>query len=162
MENVSEETRQILKDTGHYFWDQQVEITRRMYETLFERYPKTKALFKDFKAHQPNMFAGALMAHMLSLDDPETLFSFRVTIARKHVQAGVKEEHYPMLVDALTSAMQELLAYRMDETTMDAWKNWFDFLSDLLIERERGGQDLSYRNMFLLYIGIDGFNFCIY
>lgn len=137
MENVNEETRQILKDTEHYFWNQQVEITRRMYEILFERYPQTKTLFKDFNAHQPNMFAGALMAHMLSLDDPEALFSFRVTIARKHVQAGVKEEHYPMLVDALTSAMRELLAYRMDETTMDAWKNWFDFLSSLLIEREQ-------------------------
>lgn len=143
MDNVSEATRQVLRDTEHHFWNQQLEISQRMYEILFERYPETKTLFKDFKSHQPNMFAGALMAHMLSLDDPKTLLSFRVRIASKHVQAGVQEAHYPMLVDALMSAMRELLVYRMNEDTLRAWEQWFNFLASLLIERERD----HYRNV---------------
>lgn len=137
MENISEETRQILKDTEHVFWGQQLEVSRRMYEILFEKYPETKTLFKQFKSHQPNMFSGALTACMLSLDDPEVLLSFRVGIARSHVKAGVKEEHYPMMADALIRAMRELLSDRMDEKAIRAWERWFDFLAVLLIERER-------------------------
>ncbi|MDE0249834.1 MAG: globin domain-containing protein [Gammaproteobacteria bacterium] len=137
MVNVSEATRQILRNTEQVFWSRQVEVSRRMYEILFDRYPETKKLFKDFKSHQPNMFTGALMAHMLSLDDPDALLSFRVTIARKHVQAGVQEAHYPMLVDALMSAMRELLSDKMEEHTIRAWEEWFYFLSNLLIEREQ-------------------------
>ena len=137
MENVSEETRRILRETEHVFWSRQSEVTGRMYEILFEKYPQTRDLFEDFKPHQPNVFATALMAHMLSLDDPDTLLSFRVGIARKHVKAGVREEHYPMMADALITAMREMLGEQMDEETIAAWEAWYQFLAGLLIERER-------------------------
>ncbi|MFK8026823.1 MAG: globin domain-containing protein [Gammaproteobacteria bacterium] len=137
MENVSQETRKILKDTEHILWDKQVEVTNRMYEILFEKYPETKLLFKNFRSQQPNIFAAALMAHMLSLDEPEALLSFRVGISRSHVAAGVEEKHYPMLADALMSAMRELLADKMDDKTLIAWEKWYYFLANLLIERER-------------------------
>ena len=137
MENVSEQTRKVLKDTEHLLWEKQVEVTTRMYEILFEKYPETKHLFKKFRSHQPNMFAAALMAHMMSLDEPEELLSLRVGICRSHVNAGVKEEHYPMLADALISAMRELLSEQMDEKTIAAWEKWYYFLANLLIERER-------------------------
>ena len=136
MENLSEKTRKTLRETEHVFWNKQLEVTGRMYEILFEKYPQTRVLFKEFRSHQPNMFAGALMAHMLSLDDPDTLLSFRVGIARKHVQAGVREEHYPMLADALISAMREILGDQMDDKTMAAWEEWYRFLAGLLSERE--------------------------
>ncbi|MFK7795267.1 MAG: globin domain-containing protein [Gammaproteobacteria bacterium] len=137
MENISEQTRHILKDTEHLLWEKQVEVTTRMYEILFEKYPETKNLFQRFRSHQPNMFAAALMAHMMSLDEPEELLSLRVGICRNHVIAGVKEEHYPMLADALISAMRELLSEQMDENTIAAWEKWYYFLANLLIERER-------------------------
>jgi hemoglobin-like flavoprotein len=137
MENVSKETRKILKDTEHILWEKQVDVTTRMYEILFEKYPQTQDLFKKFRSHQPNMFAATLMAHMMSLDDPEELLSLRVGICRRHVDAGVKEEHYPMLADALISAMREILSEKMDEKTIQAWEKWYYFLANLLIERER-------------------------
>ncbi len=137
MENVSQETKKLLKDTEHIIWDKQIEVTHRMYEILFEKYPETKSLFNNFRSHQPNMFAAALMAHMISLDEPEVLLSFRVGICRSHVKAGVKEEHYPMLADALISAIKELLSDQMDEKTIDVWQKWYYFLANLLIERER-------------------------
>ena len=137
MENVSAETRQQLRDTEHLFWEEQIKITKRMYEILFERYPETKHLFKEFRKQQPNIFGTALMAHMMSLDDPEVLLSFRAGIARSHVKSGVKEKHYPMLADALLSAMKEVLKDRISEEALGAWQKWYYFLSNLLIERER-------------------------
>ena len=137
MENVSDETRKILRETEHIFWSRQIEVTNRMYEVLFEKYPQTKKLFKAFRSQQPNIFAAALMAHMLSLDDPDVLLSFRVSIARSHVKAGVKEEHYPMMADALITAMRELLSDQMDKETIDAWEEWYCFLANLLMGRER-------------------------
>ncbi len=137
MENISQQTREILKATEHIPWDKQVEVTSRMYEILFEKYPETRLLFKNFRSQQPNIFAAALMAHMLSLDEPEMLLSFRVGICRSHVSAGVKEEHYPMLADALISAIRELLSEQMNEETIHAWETWYYFLANLFIERER-------------------------
>jgi nitric oxide dioxygenase len=147
MENISKETRKILKDTEHILWGKQVEVTTRMYEILFEKYPETKSLFKNLRSHQPNMFAAALMAHMMSIDEPEELLSLRVGICRRHVSAGVKEQHYPMLADALISAMRELLSEQMDDKTIDAWEKWYYFLANLLIERERD----HYEQKHLLY-----------
>lgn len=90
MEHVCKNTRELLKKTEHIFWKKELEITSRMYEILFERHPETKSLFKEFRSQQPNIFGAALMAHMISLDDPEVLLSFRVGIARSHVKANVQ------------------------------------------------------------------------
>ena len=122
MENLSEKTRELLKKTAPLFWEKKLEVTTRMYQILFQRYPETKSLFKEFRAKQPNMFVAALMAHMMSIDDPEVLLSFRVGIARSHVMAGVQEKHYPLLGDALNSAMRELLSNEFDEQTFQAWE----------------------------------------
>lgn len=137
MENLSEKTRELLKKSAPLFWEKKLEVTTRMYQILFQRYPETKSLFKEFRAKQPNMFVAALMAHMMSIDDPEVLLSFRVGIARSHVMAGVQEKHYPLLGDALNSAMRELLSNEFDEQTFQAWEQWFYFFGNLLIERER-------------------------
>ena len=122
MENLSEKTRELLKKSAPLFWEKKLEVTTRMYQILFQRYPETKSLFKEFREKQPNMFVAALMAHMMSIDDPEVLLSFRVGIARSHVMAGVQEKHYPLLGDALNSAMRELLSNEFDEQTFQAWE----------------------------------------
>ena len=137
MENISQETQKLIEDSLEIFTANKDTITNRMYDILFERYPETKKLFKTFRSEQPNMFLAAVMAHMLSLKDPEALLSYRIGIARSHVIAGVQEHHYPMLVDALMCAMKDVLQNKLKQQTFDAWEKWFYFLANLLIERER-------------------------
>jgi len=77
VEKLSENTKAILKETEHLFWENQDRITHRMYEIMFDKYPETKTLFKEFRKHQPNVFGAALMCHLVSKDEPEVLQSFR-------------------------------------------------------------------------------------
>ena len=138
MEKLSESTKNILKDTDGLFWANKEQISQRMYEILFEKYPETKKLFKAFEKHQPNVFSAALLSHLVTLENSdEVLASFRISICRKHVQAGVKEEHYSMMAECLFEAMEEVLQEKATKEMIDAWEKWFYFMSNLLIERER-------------------------
>jgi len=137
MEYLDKDTKKLLKESKHVFFERELLITTRMYEILFERYPATKKLFKEFRSQQPNVFGAAIMAHMTSIDDLEALKSTRAGIAQNHVKAGVKEEHYPQLAEALFAAMEEQLPGQMDEKTIKAWETWYWYLSNLLINRER-------------------------
>ena len=136
MKNISLHNKQLLKDSLQTFKNHKDIITTRMYEIMFERYPETKKLFKTFRSKQPNMFLAAIMAHMLSLDDPDVLLSYRVGIARSHVLAGVQAKHYPMLISSLMMAMKEQLHNDFNDETFDAWEEWLYFFGNLLIERE--------------------------
>ena len=137
MEKLSESTKAILKETEHLFWGNKDQITHRMYELMFQKYPETKKLFKEFRKHQPDVFGAALMCHLVSLDEPEVLQSFRITICRKHVKAGVQEKHYSMMAESLFIAMKEILKEKATDEMIDAWEKWFYFIANLLIERER-------------------------
>lgn len=137
MERLSENTKAILKSSEHLFLDRQEEITTRMYEIMFAKHPEIKPMFNEAREHQPKIFAAAVMCHFISMDDPEVLQSFRISICRQHVKAGVKEEHYSLLSEALFEAMKEVLRNEATEEVIDAWEKWYFFLANLLIERER-------------------------
>ncbi len=137
MQKLSESTKAKLKETEHLFWEHKDKITHRMYAIMFEEYPQTKKLFKEFRKHQPDVLGAALMCHLVSLDEPEVLQSFRISICRKHVLAEVQEEHYSMMAESLLKAMQEILEEKATREMIDAWEKWFFFISNLLIERER-------------------------
>jgi len=147
MEVLTSETKKLLNESKHVFFERELQITTRMYEILFERYPETKKLFKEFRSQQPNVFGAAIMAYMTSMDDPIALKSTGSGIAQRHVKAGVKEEHYPLLAEALFAAMEEQLPGQMDEKTIKAWETWYWYLANLLIEREKGhyeGKDVLF------------------
>lgn len=137
METVSEDTKAVLKKSEHLFWEYQDQINHRMYEIMFEKYPETKKLFKEFRKQQPNIFGAALMCHFVSLDKPEVLQSFRNNICQSHVRAGVKEEHYSMMAESLFTAMEEILKEHATIEVIKAWEKWYFFIANLLIERER-------------------------
>ena len=137
METLSESTIKVLNETEHLFWENQDQITHRMYEIMFDKYPETKSLFNKFRKHQPNIFGAAMMCHLVSKEEPEVLESFRVGICRSHVKAGVQEEHYAMMAESLFIAMEEILKEKATEEMINAWKTWYYFIANLLIERER-------------------------
>lgn len=152
MEKLSDSTRAILKESGHLFIDHQDEITSRMYEIMFARHPEIKSMFERSQKHQPKIFAAAVMCHLVSMDNPEVLQSFRITMCRRHVMAGVKEEHYSMMAEALFEAMNEVLKDEATDEIIDAWKKWYYFLANLLIDRERD----HYQGKHLLFpAGVD-------
>ena len=94
-------------------------------------------MFANAPFNQPRMFEAAILAHLVSKEDPEVLNSYRAGICSHHVEAGVKEEHYDMMAEALFKSMSEILKEEATPEILDAWQKWFYFMANLLIERER-------------------------
>ena len=141
------QTHLLLQESRGLFLDYADEITERMYEIMFKKFPETEELFNPFRKVQPRKFAAAIMAHIISKEDLDVLISFRVGIARSHVKAGVKSEHYSMMAHSLTAALKDVLGNRIFEEILNAWHTWFMYLARLLIEREK----LHYDGSHLLY-----------
>ena len=137
----------LLQVSTGLFLDHSDQITKRMYEIMFEKFPETKELFNSFRRVQPRKFAAAIMAHMISKEDLDVLTSFRVGIARSHVVAGVKSKHYNMMAQCLILALNEVLEDKVSEEILDAWYAWFMYLAKLLIDRE----SLHYEGTHLLF-----------
>lgn len=134
---LSPTTIATVKATIPLLQEKGVKITQRMYEILFARHPELKALFKDAPEDQPNKLAAAVCAYALHIDRLEALSEAVTTMAKAHVRAGVQPEHYPKVGEALLSAMQEVLAEAATPQVLNAWKEAFSFLAEVLIAKEK-------------------------
>ncbi|AAC06544.1 globin domain-containing protein [Aquifex aeolicus] len=132
---LSEETIRVIKSTVPLLKEHGTEITARMYELLFSKYPKTKELFAGASEEQPKKLANAIIAYATYIDRLEELDNAISTIARSHVRRNVKPEHYPLVKECLLQAIEEVL--NPGEEVLKAWEEAYDFLAKTLITLEK-------------------------
>ncbi len=137
MQRLSEQTWKIINDSQPLFMKYHTDISNHMYKNLFEKHPELKPMFANAPFNQPRMFEGAILAFLISKDDPEVLTSYIVGICSRHVEAGVKEEHYDMMAEALFESMKEVMKDEASQEMLDAWQKWFYYIANLLIDREK-------------------------
>ena len=58
-------------------------------------------------------------------------------MAQSHVRTHVKPEHYPMVGTAILDAIKEVLGDAATDEILNAWKEAYFFLADILIAREK-------------------------
>jgi len=134
---LSEKTIEICKATAPVIAEHGEAITTRMYEILFENYPETKALFGDAPEEQHKILAGAIAAYAANIDNLDVLGKAVEGMAKRHVKTNVKPEHYPMVGVSLLQAIKDVLGDAATEDVIDAWKEAYFFLGDILIAREK-------------------------
>ena len=134
---LSEKTKEIVRATAPVLQDRGVEITTRMYERMAEEYPDLKALFANTRDGQADRLAAAVLAYAQNIDKLEALGSSVIAIAKKHVDANVLPEHYPIVGQLLLAAMQDVLDEAASEEILEAWKEAYFFLADIFIDKER-------------------------
>ena len=134
---LSEKTIEICKATAPVIAEHGETITTRMYEILFENYPETKALFGDAPEEQHKILAGAIAAYAANIDNLDVLGKAVEGMAKRHVKTNVKPEHYPMVGVSLLQAIKDVLGDAATEDVIDAWKEAYFFLGDILIAREK-------------------------
>ncbi len=137
MERLSEKTMQIIRESEPVFMKYHTDISNNMYKHLFAKHPELKPMFENAPFNQPRMFEGAILAFLVSKDDPDVLNSYRIGICSRHVDAGVKEEHYDMMAEAFFESMSEVMKNEATPEILEAWKKWFYFMANLLMEREK-------------------------
>jgi len=57
-------------------------------------------------------------------------------MAQRHVKTNVKPEHYPMVGVSLLEAIKDVLGDAATDDVLNAWKEAYFFLGDILISRE--------------------------
>jgi len=112
-------------------------IATRMYEILFTDFPQTKILFEEADDQQHKKLAGAISAYAANIDNLEELSWAVDKMANTHVLKNIRPEHYPMVGASILKAMKDVLGDAATEEFIEAWKEAYFFLGDILVNKEK-------------------------
>ncbi len=136
---LTPETIAIVKATAPALQEHGLAITQAMYRRLFED-ESIKQLF-DMAAQesgeQPKRLAAAILAYAQNVDKLQNLSAPVLRMAARHVETGVKPEHYPAVAEALLPAIREVLGEAATDEVLAAWGEAYWFLADILIGKEK-------------------------
>lgn len=139
MRTASATAMEIVKATAPAIEKHGVEITTAMYARLL-RDPEIAAMFDQAaqrSGEQPRRLAGAILAYAKNIDKLENLGSAVQRMVSRHVETGVKPEHYPHVAAALLPAIREVLGAEVaTDQVLDAWGEAYWMLADILIAAE--------------------------
>lgn len=135
--SLSQETITSVKETIPLINQESENVTTRMYEILFSKYPETKPLFENADKDQHKKLAGAIAAFAGNIDNLDVLEKAVEKMAHSHVMTQVKPIHYPMVADALITAMVDVLGAAFTDARKNAWIEAYTFLANILMLREQ-------------------------
>lgn len=136
---LSEQTIATIKATAPALQQHGVEITTRMYARLFEN-EEVRAMFDQAaqdSGEQPRRLAAAILGYAQNVDKLQNLTGAVARMVQRHVDTGVKAEHYPLVAEALLPAICEVLGEEVaTDEVLAAWGEAYWFLADILIGKE--------------------------
>jgi hemoglobin-like flavoprotein len=139
MRTASAHAIAIVKATAPAIEQHGVAITTAMYARLFQN-PEIEAMFDraaQQSGEQPRRLAGAILAYAKNIDKLQNLGSAVQRMVARHVETGVKPEHYPHVAAALLPAIREVLGEEVaTDEVLAAWGEAYWMLADILIAAE--------------------------
>lgn len=135
---LAPETIALIKATAPALREHGLAITQRMYERLFVN-EDIKGLFDQaaqVSGEQPKRLAAAILAYAENIDKLQNLTGPVERMVQRHVQTGVKAEHYPYVAEALLPAIRDVLGEVASDEILDAWGQAYWVLADILIGKE--------------------------
>ena len=139
MRTASAEAIAIVKATAPAIEKHGVAITTAMYARLLQD-PEIEAMFDKAaqrSGEQPRRLAGAILAYAKNIDRLENLGPAVNRMVARHVETGVKPEHYPAVAAALLPAIREVLGEDVaTDAVLAAWGEAYWMLADILISAE--------------------------
>ena len=136
---LTPETIATVKATGPALQKHGVEITTAMYARLFQNEAVREMFDQAAQAsgEQPRRLAAAILGYAQNIDKLENLTGAVERMVVRHVETGVKAEHYPLVAEALLPAIREVLGEDVaTDAVLAAWGEAYWFLADLLIAAE--------------------------
>lgn len=99
------------------------------YETLFSLDPEVKKLFKSDMSEQKKKLMSSLVMVVKGLSNIKSIMPAVQKLARKHVDYGVKPEHYTLVGNALLMTLQKGLGDDFTPAVREAWIEAFKILA---------------------------------
>ena len=139
MRTASAQAIEIVKATAPALEKHGVAITTAMYARLLQD-PEIAAMFDraaQESGEQPRRLAGAILAYARNIDKLQNLGPAVQRMVARHVETGVKPEHYPHVANALLPAIREVLGEDVaTDAVLAAWGEAYWMLADILIAAE--------------------------
>jgi len=139
MRTASEHARTIVKATAPVIEKHGLAITTAMYKRLFQN-DEVKAMFDQAaqeSGEQPRRLAAAILAYAKNIDKLENLGPAVGRMVQRHVDCGVKAEHYPYVAEALLPAIRDVVGADVaTDEVLAAWGEAYWMLADILIAAE--------------------------
>jgi len=139
MRTASDHAIAIVKASAPAIEKHGVDITTAMYKRLF-RNADVAALFDKAaqeSGEQPRRLAAAILAYARNIDKLGNLGPAVQRMVARHVETGVKAEHYPLVAEALLPAIRDVLGAEVaTDAVLDAWGEAYWMLADILIAAE--------------------------
>lgn len=111
-------------------------VTRRFYEIFFARYPQVRPMFGGGPAapeRQQRMLTDALVAVLDHLDDAPWLEQTLMSLGRKHVGYGVRDDMYAWVGECLLAALAEAAGDDWSPAIAAAWTAAFGAIAGLML-----------------------------
>ncbi len=139
MRTATAAAMEIVKATAPALEKDGVEITTAMYARLFQN-AEVKEMFDQAaqeSGEQPRRLAAAILAYAKNIDKLQNLGPAVHRMVARHVEVGVKPEHYPYVAEALLPAIRDVLGADIaTDTVLAAWGEAYWMLADILIAAE--------------------------
>ena len=139
MRTSAEQAKSIVKATAPAIEQHGVAITTAMYKRLFQN-KAVEAMFDKAaqdSGEQPRRLAGAILAYAKNIDKLENLGPAVGRMVQRHVETGVKAEHYPYVAEALLPAIRDVLGADVaTDEVLAAWGEAYWMLADIHIAAE--------------------------
>ena len=137
---MNQETMQIIKSTVPVLREHGVAITTRFYQRMFENNAEVAPMFdmaRQRNGEQPKALAMAVLGAAENIENLGAIMPLVKKIGARHVAAGVKPEHYPIIGANLLAAIKEVLGDAATDEIISAWEKTYGVLAEIFIEEER-------------------------
>ncbi|MHA4838363.1 globin domain-containing protein [Sphingopyxis sp. MSC1_008] len=139
MRTASAHAMTIVKATAPALEKRGLAITTAMYARLFEN-KDIEAMFDraaQTSGEQPKRLAAAILAYAKNIDKLQNLGTAVSRMVSRHIETGVKPEHYPHVAEALLPAIRDVLGAEVaTDEVLAAWGEAYWMLADILIAAE--------------------------
>ncbi len=102
------------------------------YTRLFEIAPDVRPMFPDDMSGQKDKLMGMLGTAVTNLHQVETIIPAVQDLGRKHVDYGVKDEHYKPVGEALIYTLEKGLGDDFTPEVKDAWVETYTTLQGVM------------------------------
>ncbi|MGB0895652.1 MAG: globin family protein [Parashewanella sp.] len=103
------------------------------YQRLFELDPSLKPMFKGDIKEQGDKLMKTLTVAISSLTQLDILLPILQDMARRHVDYGVKDEHYALVGQALIDTLATAFGDDFNEELKSAWVEMYQTVADAMI-----------------------------
>lgn len=107
------------------------------YRRLFELDPTLRPLFRHDIQEQSRKLMSTLKMAVDSLDQPKEILGALQSLGRRHIQYGVKEEHYDTVGAALLWALEQSLGADFTAAAHTAWGELYNQIADVMKDAAR-------------------------